>query len=88
MTPVPGRHCCGSGSYILCVVVAHTHRWHPPNFWPNPKHYNGAVISPQLVCACFLACLPLACLLDSKEGYRTMISSTSSVTITSIEYWE
>ena len=41
---------------ILCVVVPHTHRQHPPKFRPNPKHHNGAVIFAH-----FCACLLLAC---------------------------
>ena len=26
----------------LCVIVLHTHRYHPPKFHPNPKHHNGS----------------------------------------------
>ena len=78
---------------ILCVVVPHTHRYHPPEFWLNKKHYDGAVIFPHFARACLLlaACrLPLAaCLLakpvrstlDIKEGYTTKTSSTSLVTL-------
>ena len=78
---------------ILCVVVPHTHRYHPPKFWPNPKHRDGAVIFPHLARACCLlaCCLLLAacCLLakpsgstpDTKEGHKTKTGSTSSVTL-------
>ena len=44
---------------ILCVVVPHTHRQHPPKFWPNPKHHDGAMIFAHFARACCL----LACLL-------------------------
>ena len=48
----------------LCVIVLHTHRYHPPKFHPNPKHHDGVVIFSHFACAacCLLACL-LACLL-------------------------
>ena len=48
---------------IVCVVVPHTHREHPPNFWQDPKHHNGDVIFAHLVRACLLlVCCLLACL--------------------------
>ena len=67
---------------ILGVVVPHTHRYHPPKFWPNPKHHDGAVIFAHFARACcLLACLLAACCLllaksvrstlDTKEGYKT-----------------
>ena len=28
----------------LCVVVPHTHRYHPPKFQPNPKHHDGDLV--------------------------------------------
>ena len=28
----------------LCVIVLHTHRYHPPKFHPNPKHHDGVLI--------------------------------------------
>ena len=48
----------------LCVIVLHTHRYHPPKFHPNRKHHNGVVIFSHFARAacCLLACL-LACLL-------------------------
>ena len=48
----------------LCVIVLHTHRYHPPKFQPNRKHHNGHVTFTHFarVARCLLACL-LACLL-------------------------
>ena len=80
----------------LCVIVLHTHRYHPPKFQPNPKHHDGVLIFPHFArAACLLACLLLACLLacllaakpgrstlDTKKGYKTKTGSTSSVTLT------
>ena len=48
----------------LCVIVLHTHRYHPPKFQPNSKHHDGVLIFPHFarVVACLLACcLLLAC---------------------------
>ena len=78
---------------ILCVVVPHTHRHHPPKFWLNLKHHDSALIFPHFARACcLLACLLLAacCLLakssgsslDTKEGYKTKTGSTSSGPLT------
>ena len=48
----------------LCVIVLHTHRYHPPNFPPNPKHHDGVLIFSPFRAYCLLACcLLLACLL-------------------------
>ena len=46
----------------LCVIVLHTHRYHPPKFHPNPKHHDGVLIFSHFARAacCLLACL-LAC---------------------------
>ena len=77
---------------ILCVVVPHTHRYHPPKFRPNPKHHDGVLIFthfPVLLAAC-CCCLLLAAAaakpgrstLDPKKGYKTKTGSTSSVTLT------
>ena len=44
----------------LCVIVLHTHRYHPPKFHPNPKHHDGVVIFSHFARA---ACCLLACLL-------------------------
>ena len=33
----------------FCVVVLHTHWYHPPKFWPNPNHRDGALIFPHFV---------------------------------------
>ena len=65
--------------------------------WPNPTHHDGAVISPHFAHACcFLPSLLAACCLllakfvrstlDTKEGYKTKTGSTSSVTLTRMEY--
>ena len=82
-----------SFSLKLCVIVLHTHRYHPPKFHPNLKHHDGVVILAHFArAACLLlACLLLACLLaakpgrstlDTKKGYKTKTGSTSSVTLT------
>ena len=72
---------------ILCVVVPHTHRYHPPKFQPNPKHHNGVLIFPHFarVPCCLLlaaAAKPGRSTLDPKKGYKTKTGSTSSVTLT------
>ena len=85
----------------LCVIVLHTHRYHPPKFHLNLKHHNGVLILAHFArAACLLlACLLAACLLaakpgrstlDTKKGYKTKTGSTSSVTLTLIktEYWD
>ena len=82
-----------SFSLELCVIVLHTHRYHPPKFQPNLKHHDGVLIFSHFArAACLLlACLLLACLLaakpgrstlDTKKGYKTKTGSTSSVTLT------
>ena len=48
----------------LCVIVLHTHRYHPPKFHPNLKHHDGVLIFTHFArAACLLACCLLACLL-------------------------
>ena len=58
----------------LCVIVLHTHRYHPPKLHLNPKHHDGCLILAHfaraaclllacLLAACLLACCLLACLL-------------------------
>ena len=70
---------CGSRSWPppssfslkLCVIVPHTHRYHPPKFHPNPKHHDGVLIFPHFArAACLLlaACYLLACLLLNLVG--------------------
>ena len=79
----------------LCVIVLHTHRYHPPKFHSNPKHHDGVLIFSHFArAACLLlaaCCLLLACCLlakpgrstlDTKKGYKTKTGSTSSVTLT------
>ena len=68
-----------SSRLIICVVVPHTHRYHSPKIWPNPKHHNGVVIFFQFrVCLLAAACL-LAKLgrptLDTKKGEKTKTAS-------------
>ena len=73
----------------LCVVVPHTHRYHPPKFQPNVKHHDGCLIFPHFAraaCCCLLlvaaAAKPGRSTLDPKKGYKTKTGSTSSVTLT------
>ena len=71
----------------LCVIVLHTHRHHPPKFHPNLKHHDGVLIFSHfaraaaccLLAACLLAAKPGRSTLDTKKGYETKTSSTSSV---------
>ena len=42
----------------LCVIVLHTHRYHPPKFERNVKHHDGDLIFPHFARAA--ACLLLA----------------------------
>ena len=96
---------CGSRSWLpplsyllkLCVIVLHTHRYHPPKFHPNPKHHDGVMISTHFARAACLLLLAAAdtakpgrSTLDAKKGYKTKTGSTSSVTLTLIktEYWD
>ena len=46
----------------LCVIVLHTHRYHPPKFHSNPKHHDGVPILAHFArAACLLAACLLAC---------------------------
>ena len=84
-----------SFSLKLCVIVLHTHRYHPPKFHLNAKHHDRFLIFPHFARA---ACLWLACCLrstlDTKKGEKTKTGSTSSVTLaltltpTRIDYWD
>ena len=73
----------------LCVIVLHTHRYHPPKFPPNPKHHDGVLIFSHFsrAAACCLLLLAAAAAkpgrstLDTKKGYKTKTGSTSSVTL-------
>ena len=76
----------------LCVIVLHTHRYHPPKFHANLKHHDGVLIFSHFARAtacCLLACLlaaaaaakPGRSTLDTKKGYKTNTGSTSSVTL-------
>ena len=42
----------------LCVIVLHTHRYHPPKFHRNLKHHGRVLIFPHFARAA--ACLLLA----------------------------
>ena len=46
----------------LCVIVLHTHRYHPPKFHLNLKHHDGVLVFPHFAraacCLLLLACLP------------------------------
>ena len=47
-----------------CVVVPHTHRYHPPKFQSNVKHHDGCLIFPHFArAACCLLLLAACCLL-------------------------
>ena len=86
----------------LCVIVLHTHRYHPPKFHPNLKHHDGNLIFTHFAraAACCLLLLAAAAAkpgrstLDTKKGYKTKTGSTSSVTLTltlgpiKTEYWD
>ena len=87
----------------LCVIVLHTHRYHPPEFHPKPKHHDRVLIFPHFArAACCLLLLAAAAAkpgrstLDPKKGYKTKTGSTSSVTLTlsltltliKTEYWD
>ena len=71
----------------LCVIVLHTHRYHPPKFHRNPKHHDGVLIFTHFAraIACYLLLLfaakPSRSTLDTKKGYKTKTGSTSSVTL-------
>ena len=86
----------------LCVIVLHTHRYHPTKFRLNLKHHDGVLIFAHfaraarlLLAACCLllaAAKPGGSTLDTKKGYKTKTGSTSSVTLTlgliKTEYWD
>ena len=48
-----------SFSFKLCVIVLHTHRYHPPKFQPNPKHHDGDLIFTHFARAACLLLLNL-----------------------------
>ena len=61
----------------LCVIVLHTHRYHPPKLEPNPKHHDGDLISTHFTRAA--ACLLLACLLAAAKPGRSTPSPNTWV---------
>ena len=40
----------------LCVIVLHTHRYHPPKFQPNLKHHDGGMIFTHFARAAACCC--------------------------------
>ena len=80
----------------LCVIVLHTHRYHPPKFHPNLNPHDGVLIFTHFAraAACCLLLLAAAAAkpgrstLDPKKGYKTKTGSTSSVTLIKTEYWD
>ena len=55
----------------LCVIVLHTHRYHPPNFHLNLKHHDGDLVFTHF--ARDVAYFLLACLLaTAKPGRSTL----------------
>ena len=84
-----------SFSLKLCVIVLHTHRYHPPKFPLNLKHHDVVLIFAHFAraAACLLlaaaaAAKPGRSTLDTKKGYKTKTGSTSSVTLIKTEYWD
>ena len=49
----------------LCVIVLHTHRYHPPKFQLNLKHHDGVLILAHFAraAACLLLAAACCCLL-------------------------
>ena len=88
----------------LCVIVLHTHRYHPPKFHPILKYQNGSLTFTHFAraaaylllagAAAAAAAKPGRSTLDTKKGYKTKNGSTSSVTLTltltliKTEYWD
>ena len=70
----------------LCVIVLHTHGYHPPKFQPNPNHHDGILIFSHFAraaaAAAAAAAKPGRSTLDTKKGYKTKTGSTSLVTLT------
>ena len=52
----------------LCVIVLHTHRYHPPKFQRNPKHHDGVLIFPPFARATAFCLLLLLLLLLNLVG--------------------
>ena len=55
-------------------------------------HAAGCLVAcylpSSLLLACCLLAKPVRSTLDTREGYNTKTGSTSSVTLTRIEYWD
>ena len=76
----------------LCVIVLHTHRYHPPKFHLNLKHHDGILIFAHFAraacCLLLATAKPGRSTLDTKKGYKIKTGSTSSVTLIKTEYWD
>ena len=75
-----------SFSLKLCVIVLHTHRYHPPKFHLNLKPHDGSLIFPHFAraaacCLLLATAKPGRSTLDTIKGYKTKTGSTSSVTL-------
>ena len=64
----------------LCLVVLHTHRYHPPKRDPHLKHHDGVLIFTcfgrvacllLLLAAAAAAAKPGRSTLDTKKGFKT-----------------
>ena len=51
-----------------CVIVFHTHRYHPPKFHPNLKHHDGILIFTHFARAAACCCCCLLLLLLNLVG--------------------
>ena len=52
----------------LCVIVLHTHRYHPPKFQLNPKDHDGILIFSHFARAAAACCYLL--LLNLKPSFK------------------
>ena len=66
-------------SFVLkiCVIVFHTHRYHPPKIWHNPDHRSRFLIPPHhftLSCLLLAGCCCLLSLLLKRVGAQYMLT--------------
>ena len=52
----------------LCVIVLHTHRYHPSKFQPNSKHQDKILIFPHFARVVVACC----CLLPIFKAFREL----------------